>query len=396
MNQKICIAGKNSIAIAGLRYVLEKYSDLEILYLPNSADDGVNGWQPSFKKFGASTRAKQVRLLDLYSEPKLTFLSLEFAEIIRPNLFNSAELFNIHFSLLPKYKGMYTSAIPLLNGEVKSGVTLHKIDRGIDTGPVIDQWEFDIEITDTAKDLYAKYLEYGEKLFKKNIDAVISGAYVSTPQQAFGSTYYSRKSIDYSNVSIDFNKSAYQVHNQFRAYTFREYQLPTFHGWEIGGSRILEQESGRKPGEIIEETDDYFIISTIDYNVMLRKDFYESLWESSRLGITTQLESILDKDIDVEVRNKQGWNALILASFNGRFSSVKKLLEFGANPSATNYKGTTALMYAFSNYERTGDRTIFEALLDAGANTQAKDDLGKSIKDYMIERGNLDLLPLLA
>ena len=54
---------------------------------------------------------------------------------------------------------MYTSCLPILNGETITGVTLHKIDSGIDTGYIIKQKVFKININDTARDLYLKYLK---------------------------------------------------------------------------------------------------------------------------------------------------------------------------------------------------------------------------------------------
>ena len=69
---------------------------------------------------------------------------IEFDQIIKPTEFRSNRLFNIHFSYLPEFKGMYTSAIPILQGSTHTGVTLHGIDQGIDTGPIIAQEKFEI------------------------------------------------------------------------------------------------------------------------------------------------------------------------------------------------------------------------------------------------------------
>ena len=93
-------------------------------------------------------------LEDIYSIENLIFLSLEFDRIVNPNKFKSNKLFNIHFSLLPKYKGMFTSIIPILNNEKTTGVTFHKIDKGIDTGEIIAQKEFEIALFDNARDIY--------------------------------------------------------------------------------------------------------------------------------------------------------------------------------------------------------------------------------------------------
>ena len=84
---------------------------------------------------------------------KIFFISLEFDKIINTSLFKTTNLFNIHFSLLPRYKGMYTSILPILNGDKISGVTLHKIDRGIDTGDIIDKCSFRLILL-TQQEIY--------------------------------------------------------------------------------------------------------------------------------------------------------------------------------------------------------------------------------------------------
>ena len=94
-----------------------------------------------------------VTLQTLYEINDLLFISLEYDEIIKPEMFETNELFNIHFSLLPAYKGVYTSIFPILNGEQYTGVTLHKIDSGIDTGAIVDQMKIEIKLTFTSSTL---------------------------------------------------------------------------------------------------------------------------------------------------------------------------------------------------------------------------------------------------
>jgi len=282
LKETICIAGKNSIAVAGLDYCLKKHSNKTILFLPHKLDLGVDSWQPSFKRFGNKNKVKEVKLKDLYDIDNLIFISLEFADLLNPNKFKSNYLFNMHFSLLPQYKGMYTSAMPLINGENNTGVTIHKIDEGIDTGDIIDQISFKINLKDNAKTLYFKYLEYGKKLFVRNIEQIIKKQYSSQKQSNEKSSYYSKSSIDYSNLKIDLRKTAYEVHNNFRALTFREYQMPVFNSWNILETKITYEKSKEKPGTILEENEEYFKISTIDYNLILIKDYYPILWSSSK------------------------------------------------------------------------------------------------------------------
>ena len=161
---KICIAGKNDIACNSLKYLIEEINinKEDIVVLPNKTDEGINKWQKSLKRIAIDNNINVISDIDkLYNIEDLIFISLEYDKIIDVNLFKSKKLYNIHFSKLPSYKGMYTSAWPILNGENYSGVTLHKIDNGIDTGDIIDQLEFKIDINWTCRDLYFTYLKEG-------------------------------------------------------------------------------------------------------------------------------------------------------------------------------------------------------------------------------------------
>lgn len=265
----LCIAGKNDIAVDVLNYSMTIPEIKEIVVLPNNTDNGHDGWQKSLIKAAKSVKINIVDITDLYKIEDLCFLSLEYNKIIAPERFVSNALFNIHFSALPKYKGMYTSCIPILNGETDSGVTLHEIDRGIDTGDIIDQVLFKIDDNDTAHDLHMKYIKYGTALAKDNLHKLLSNNYTSTKQAAFGASYFSKSYIDFNNVSIDFNKTAYEVKNQIRAFYFPEYQVPVCFGEKICSCDILDRKSVTRAG-VSTRTDSCLIVSTIDYDVKLQ------------------------------------------------------------------------------------------------------------------------------
>lgn len=190
---KICIAGKNQIAIDALKYLIENniFPKQSLFGCINSTDNGINEWQPSFKYFCLVNNVKLLKLEELYLLEDLIFISLEFDKIIKPELFKTKKLFNIHFSLLPKYKGMYTSIMPILYDERKSGVTLHKIDAGIDTGEIINQISFNINLENNSYDLYRLYLIHSFELFKNNILDIIEDKVHSTTQPLIGSSYFS-------------------------------------------------------------------------------------------------------------------------------------------------------------------------------------------------------------
>ena len=76
---------------------------------------------------------------------------------------------NIHPSLLPKYRGASPIAFPLINGDKKTGVTLMQMDKELDHGPIIDQQEINIEDNDKRSDLETKLSNLGFGLFKENL-----------------------------------------------------------------------------------------------------------------------------------------------------------------------------------------------------------------------------------
>lgn len=239
----------------------------------NQNESGQNSWQKSLRWFAKQHGVREYQLEELYQIDYLLFLSLEFDRIISPKLFQpTARLYNVHFSLLPQYKGMYTSAWPILNGEIQSGVTLHKIDAGIDTGDIICQKKFPLESRCTGRDLYMQYIRCGTELALNCLDDIINDRVQPVPQSTQNSTYYSKESIDYTNIKVDLNQTACAIDRQIRAYNFREYQIPEVYGKRIISAEITAQKSDEKPGTVLFSNSVGMLISTIDYNTFLYFD----------------------------------------------------------------------------------------------------------------------------
>lgn len=80
----------------------------------------------------------------------------DYGKIIPPEVFNRPRLgaFNIHFSLLPKWRGASPVQAALLANEKSTGITIFKIEKTLDTGPILWQKEYPIEPTDTAETIY--------------------------------------------------------------------------------------------------------------------------------------------------------------------------------------------------------------------------------------------------
>jgi methionyl-tRNA formyltransferase len=389
----ICIAGKNAIAVKALEFVLDSYShEYKVIGLANQNDSGVDSWQPSFKKTLLKNEIQEVNLEDLFKLKNLVFLSLEYERIIRPNKFASKHLFNIHFSYLPSYKGMYTSSLPLLNNELYSGVTLHYIDSGIDTGKIIDQIKFPICEFDDALNLYLNYNRFAYKLLLKNLDKLLTDNFNSNEQSSKNSSYYSKKSIDYSNLNIDYNQTALSIRNQIRAFAFRPYQLPKFNKIEIRFAKITDERSRIKPNQVLEETFFYIKLSTVDYNVILFKDKLEEMLQATRDGENKLVREYIEFDYPLNDKNKQGWDLLIVATYSGNEEIFNSLIKRNVNRFTKNYNGTNLLMYALTPFEKFKKDYFFKKLLNLGLSPYLKDNNDLTTLDW-IDRRKLKLLP---
>lgn len=378
----VVVAGKNNIAVNFVEWLIEKYPEINVFGVTNSTDNGCDTFQRSYKKFCHSHGIPTLSLEDAYLVEGV-FISLEFDKIIDTRKFKKSNCFNIHFSNLPKYKGMYTSAWPIINAEEKTGVTFHEIDNGIDTGDIISQKEFPLDGNETAGSLYLKYIHYGTKLIKDTFPKLLEGKYERKKQSHINSSYYSKKSIDYKNIKIELNRTAFQIKQQINAFTFRYYQLPQVLGYDIFGAKILDDKSSLKAGSVVEESNNYIILSSIDYNIMLYKDNFSQLLDLSKnatfedLVLEAPFQNILFE------KNQKGWSPIIVAAYHGNIELIKKLVGIGADINDTNYNGTTVAMYLKDHIIKSKNYHLMEELVNLGADLNIKDYNGLNVFDYL-------------
>lgn len=382
---KICIAGKNDIAVNILEYLILKGVDKSNIFVCcNRTETGLNSWQKSLRFFAKKYNIREIELIEAYEIENLIFISLEFDRIVRPEKFKTKKLFNIHFSLLPKYKGMYTSALPILNNESITGCTFHRIDSGIDTGEIIAQRSIIIDFEDTSRDIYSKYISNGTTLVKDVIDKYLEKDFEcdSYPQNAYESSYFSKKTIDYSNLTINLNTTALSIHNQIRAFNFREYQLPCVFGKKIRCTDILNIRSTEKPGTILWMSDSVICISTIDYDTVLYVDMFDKVIEYCKNNDIENLKKIENISYYVNERTENGWTPLIIATYNGFYDIAMYLISKGADIKQVNNNGTNLLMYSKEAYCKTGNKKLFEFYLSKGLDPYKSDWRGLNLIDY--------------
>ncbi|MEQ5205156.1 formyltransferase family protein, partial [Providencia rettgeri] len=104
--------------------------------------------------------------------------------------------FNLHGSLLPKYRGRAPINWALLNGESETGVTLHKMVAKADAGDIVAQEKVAITDTDTALTLHAKVREAAEVLLDKTLPLIEAGSYKTVAQDESQASYFGRRCAD--------------------------------------------------------------------------------------------------------------------------------------------------------------------------------------------------------
>lgn len=114
--------------------------------------------------------------------------------IIRSDLLDvpSFGIINVHLSLLPKYRGVKPVFWVINNNEKSTGVSLHLMDKGIDTGDLLDQKEIVIFENDTVSSLTKRLSEEGAKLLINNLHRIKTNKYVMQKQDSARAIYYSQ------------------------------------------------------------------------------------------------------------------------------------------------------------------------------------------------------------
>lgn len=114
-----------------------------------------------------------------------------YGKILRPDVLTLPQmgLLNVHFSLLPRWRGAAPVARALLAGDEMTGVTIIKIDEGLDTGPVLTAQALDIRPTENAGELTDRLAHLGARLIFEVVPRYVSGEMVPVEQSDEGLEY---------------------------------------------------------------------------------------------------------------------------------------------------------------------------------------------------------------
>jgi len=124
---------------------------------------------------------------------------------------------NVHTSLLPKYRGASPIQSAILNGETETGVTIMKMDVGLDTGDILTQRATPIADADDAATLHDRLAQLGAALLVQTIPDYAAGKITPRPQQPELATHVAK--IKKEDGRIDWSQPARAIGNRIRAFT---------------------------------------------------------------------------------------------------------------------------------------------------------------------------------
>lgn len=234
---RVVLIGRTRLAVAGLDVVLAAGDEVAAV-IPDAGDDGTDGWQPSLRRAAGD---RDLPILDAanVNEPGFVaragrlgadfLLSFQAAPILRAPLIGTARVaaLNLHYGPLPRYRGVSPIAWALLNGETTHGVTLHLIEPGIDSGPIVSGRTVPIHADDTGRTLYDRCVEAGVDLLAEAWPTIRTLSVVpATPQDEEGALYYNRHAMDFSDRRVTWKQDCATIANRMRALIFPPFQYP--------------------------------------------------------------------------------------------------------------------------------------------------------------------------
>jgi len=185
-------------------------------------------------------------------EPDLIF-SFYYRNMIDEEILRIPQLgaFNMHGSLLPKYRGRVPINWAVLHGEKETGVTLHYMVMQADAGDIVDQEAVPIGFEDTAQDVFNKCVKAARQVLERQLEAIAAGSAPRRKQDESQATYFGGRKPE--DGRIDWTVDAEKIYNLIRAVTQPYPGAFTF----VDGKKLFiwwakpRKNDGGKPGIVV-------------------------------------------------------------------------------------------------------------------------------------------------
>jgi len=144
-------------------------------------------------------------------------ISINYLYLIESDIINHSKTltFNIHGSLLPKYRGRSPHVWSIINNEIETGITAHVIDSSCDTGEIIEQIKIPIEKKDTGGSLLVKYSKHYLPLIISVINKIETNTLKFSKQDHAKATFFGKRCPEDGEINWDWEKE--RIYNWVRA-----------------------------------------------------------------------------------------------------------------------------------------------------------------------------------
>jgi methionyl-tRNA formyltransferase len=211
--KRLAYLGTPAFAVPTLRALLAADFDVALVVSLRDARRG-RGTRPSPTpvKSAASELGLAVtdRVDDVLSIDAELGVVVAYGRIIKPHVLEALPLVNVHFSLLPRWRGAAPVERAILAGDERTGVDLMVVDEGLDTGAIYDRAALDMGPDETADELRARLAEAGTRLLLDNLRRGLP-----EPRPQVGEPTYADK-IQPDELRIDWSRPAVEVHRLVR------------------------------------------------------------------------------------------------------------------------------------------------------------------------------------
>jgi methionyl-tRNA formyltransferase len=220
--------GSPAFAVPSLEALLEARHDVRLVVTQPDRRAG-RGRSLEETEVKRVARSHQLSLLDFgpgdaervtraaLAEAPDAVVVVAFGHILREPLLSAPPhgCVNVHASLLPRWRGVAPVHYAILHGDPWTGVTIMRMDAGIDTGPILAQEAAPIDSEETAGELAARLAGLGADLLVRTLRALSGGQVTPVPQGDQGAVYAPKLTRSLSPIRWD--RPATVVHNQIRA-----------------------------------------------------------------------------------------------------------------------------------------------------------------------------------
>lgn len=195
-----------------------------------------------------------------------TIFSFYYRQMIKPVILECAKYgaFNMHGSLLPKYRGRAPVNWAIIKGEKNIGATLHYMVKAPDAGDIVDQQEVLILPQDTAGKVMKKVTKAALRVLKRQLPLIKQGINPRVPQDHSQATYFGGRKPE--DGIIDWHQTSEQIHNLVRGLLpYPQYPCAYFVKDDtiikVAHSEVLENGENSNPGTFIKKTGRSMIVS---------------------------------------------------------------------------------------------------------------------------------------